>query len=933
MFTVALLASFLVAITISAQGISDATDRAIPVDPEVRIGVLSNGMQYYIRRNVKPENRAELRLAVAAGSVQEDEDQLGVAHFVEHMAFNGSTNFTKNELVDYLESVGTRFGPDLNAYTSFDETVYMLQVRTDDHEQFRKGMLVLHDWAGGIAFEDDEIDKERGVVISEWRTRLSAEQRMQQEYFPKLYYNSRYATRLPIGEPEIIEHASYETVKRFYQDWYRPDLMSLCIVGDFDVDAIERDIIDQFSTLRNPQSPRKKESYAVPGHPETFVSILQDKEATATFLRLMYKHKHDTPTTVGDYRESLLHQLYNRMLNNRLYEVNNTADPPFVFAYSGYGQNVGDLATYTSFARVPETGLERAFETLLTENNRVLRHGFLASELERKKVEMMTYAERAVREADKTESSRYVSACVYHFLQGQPMLSEAQTLELYEELLPTISVEEINVLAQKWIRPDSRVIIITGPDKEGVTMPDEASVLAMMDAVDAADVAPYIDNVSEEPFFDKQLSAVRIIDESSDEALDIHRFTLENGAEVVYKQTDFKNDQILMSAYSWGGNSLYDDQTYFSAQAIGSVMQESGVSSFDGPQLYKKLTGKTVNVSPFIGERFEGFSGSCSPQDFEILFQLVYLYVAQPRLEEQALQAYLKKQISIRENMLSNPNNYFGDVVNKIRYQDHARRGIPRIEQLDHVNLTDMQRVYRDRFADLSDFTFFFTGALDPSQLKELAQEYLGNLPDLDRQETWIDVKVSSPEGQIDSTFHRGEAPRSNVRMIYHGDLNWEEEQLVILDGLIDYARIKLRESLREDMGGVYGVSIYSSAIKEPQPSYSINISFNADPPRTPELVEAVTAVIDEIKDGHISVSDIHKVQELQRQSRIKDLKENGFWHGIMVRNWLDGTPLKDATLEHLDETLLLLTPEKLQAAAQQYFSENRIQVVMYPGS
>lgn len=930
--TLAMIASPLCDVRLQpANGVS-STSGTIPMDPEVRIGTLPNGMKYYLRHNARPEKRAELRLAVAAGSIEEDEDQLGLAHFVEHMAFNGSKNFTKNELVNYLESVGTRFGPDLNAYTSFDETVYMLQVRTDYEEQMQKGLLVLEDWAGGIAFEDEEIDKERGVVISEWRSGLSAEQRMRNEYFPILYYNSRYANRLPIGDPVIVETASYETARRYYRDWYRPELMAVCIVGDIDVDAMEREIVTRFSKLENPLSPRPKVKYTVPGHKETFVSILKDKEATFTNLRIMYKHKAVETQSLEDYRQNLVHQLYNRMLNARLYELNNTADPPFVFASVGYGRSVGDLATYSASAAVPENGLERGYQILLMENKRVLQHGFVETELERQKIEMRTLAERNVREKDKTESNRLISAYIYHFLQDNPIPSAEQLLELYSTFLPTITLDEVNRLAQKWITTENRVIIVTGPDKAGVTFPDEQRLLQIIKDVDAMDVEPYVDQVDDAPLFAGSLSPVKITGESADEANGIHAFTLANGIRVSYKKTDFKNDQVLVAGYSWGGHSLYDDAYYSSAQAIGQVLQESGLASFTAPQLNKKLTGKTVSISPFIAERFEGFSGSCSPQDMEVLFQLIYLYATAPRIEEDARQSYIKKQTAVLQNMLSNPNNYFGDVVNRIRYEEHPRRKFPTIADLEQVRLDDMQMMYRDRFSDLSDFTFFFTGAVDEAALRTFAATYLGNLPSSNRKETWKDVGVTSPSGRIDTTFYRGEAPRSNVRVIYHGDFTWEDESRFLFGAMLDYLRIKLRESLREDKGGVYGVSLSGGASRYPEPEYSINIAFNSDPPRTEELMLAAYEVIDAAREGQISQDDLKKVSETQRQGRIRDLIENRHWHSAMINAWMDNTPVEHATLEYLDRMLPLITPDRIQAAVVRYFDDsNRISVVMHP--
>ena len=567
-------------------------DQKLPIDPGVRTGQLDNGLKYFIAHNAKPEDRAELRLALRAGSMQEDEDQLGVAHFVEHMAFNGSEHFSKNELVDYLESVGTRFGPDLNAYTSFDETVYMLQVRTDDEEQLDKGLLVLQDWAGGIAFDDEEIDKERGVVVSEWRSRLSADQRMQQEYFPKMLYNSRYADRLPIGDPDIIENGSYDIFKRFYRDWYRPDLMAVIVIGDIDVDAMEQEVIDRFSGLSNPAVVREREEYDVPMHDETLVSVCTDKEASFTNIRIMYKHPETTTSTEADYRRNLVQLLYNGMLNARLYELNSVPDPPFVFAGSGYGSSIGNMDTYSSYAMAPEGGAIRSFEVMLTENKRAAEHGFVETELEREKAEMMRRIETAFREKDKTESNRKARQIVNHYLNDSPLMSPEQTIGLYRKYLDGITIDEVNALGSKWIRDESRVIIYTGPDKEGVSTPTEAELLEVLAKVESTTVEPYVDEVSDQPLFAGELSPVEITDHGALDALDIHYFTLANGIEVMYKQTDFKNDEILMAAYSNGGHSLYPDDKYQSARAAISIMRESGIGDFTPPQLDKLMAGK-----------------------------------------------------------------------------------------------------------------------------------------------------------------------------------------------------------------------------------------------------------------------------------------------------------------------------------------------------
>lgn len=905
----------------------------IPLDPHVRTGELSNGLHYYIRKNEKPENRAELRLAVKAGSIQEDADQLGLAHFVEHMAFNGTEHFTKNELIDYLESVGTRFGPDLNAYTSFDETVYMLQVRTDDQEQFDKGLTVLEDWAGGLLFDEEEIDKERGVVVSEWRTRLSANQRMQQKYFPVMFHKSRYAERLPIGDPEIVGKADYATIRRFYEDWYRPDLMAVVVTGDVDVDSIEHVIIDRFASLENPGNPRARKEYPVPPHEETLVVVCSDREASFTNVRIMYKHPEQEVRDLGDYRQNLKRRLYNRMLNARLYELNSTADPPFVFASSGYGGSVGNIDTYYSFAMVPEGGVIRGFEALLAENFRVLRHGFVGSELERQKEEMLRSAEQRVKEKDRLESGDLARRYISHFLDQSPVPGAEKTLELYERFLPGITVDEVNALAEKWLTDENCVIILTGPGKEESPLPGEEELLNVLADVKTWDIAPYADEVVEAEFLEEEFEPVAVTRETVlDSALDIHMFELENGVRVMYKHTDLKNDEILMGAYSLGGHSLYDNEEYYSARAIGSVMRESGLSDLTAPQLEKIMAGTRVNVGPFVSERYEGFNGNCSVEDFELMFQLIHAYAVDPRFHEDGLHAYLKKQQAIYANLLSNPRNYFGDEVSRLRYNNHPRRAFPKPEHLEYVELEVVEDIYEDRFADMSDFTFFFTGNFDPDTLKSYSAQYLGNLPSTHREETWKDVGIDYPEENTDTTFYRGEAPKSIAQIIYHGPFDWNKENVFNLRALIDYLRIQLRETLREDMGGVYGVSVYGGPGKEP-PRYSISISFNADPPRTQELMGAAYDVLNKAMNGEISEEDLQKVKETQRQTRVKNMEENRYWHSGMIDYWHGESDLQDLTLETLNEKLDALSGKDLQEMANTCFNQGaRIEAVLHPG-
>jgi zinc protease len=910
----------------------EASSPDIPFDPAVKIGVLANGMKYYIRKNSKPENRAELRLVVGAGATQEDEDQLGLAHFVEHMCFNGSTNFAKNELVDFLESVGTRFGPDLNAYTSFDETVYMLQVRTDDQEIFDKGLLVLEDWAGGVRFDPEEIDKERGVVVSEWRTRLSGEQRMQQVYFPIMYKNSRYAERLPIGDPDIIENASYETVKRYYKDWYRPNLMAVIVVGDVDVAAVETAIKTKFSKLTNPENPRERKKYDVPGHEETLISICSDTEASFGRVNMMIKHEHAPMRTLEDFRASQVRNLYNRMLGNRLSEISKKPDPPFMFGYSGYGGDVGSLDTYRSFAQFTDGKADEALQTLLEENERVLRFGFTESELERAKKIILENYDRRFKEKDKTNSRRMASSYIRAFLKGLTSPSVDAQMEYANEYIPGISIEEVNALAAKWITKENRFILITGPEKENAPLPTEDEVRQIVTASANVELEPYVDEVITKPLFSGTLKPVEIIDEKTYENVSIKQFTLANGVKVITKKTDFQNNEILLSATSEGGTSLYPDEDYLSASNASSLITEGGVGEFNAIQLQKLLTGKTVRVSPYIGGRYEGFSGSAAPEDMETMFQLINLYVTAPRKDPDAFSSFVTKQKGFFQNLMSNPQFYFMNTSQKIKYGDNLRMKWPTSEDWDKVSLDRAFEIYNERFADASDFTFIFVGNFDEVKLRDAAQRYLGNLPSLNRTETWKDLGININQGTITKNIKKGKAPKTQVELFYHGDYEWNAKNNYVFQSMISLLRIKMRESMREDKGGVYGVGVRGSTSKYPNEKYNIIVSFNCDPENTDVLIETAMNDIKNAQMNGAEEKDLNKVKETQRQGMVKDLRENRFWNRRIEYFYEHGLDFNTITLEALEKHIEALQSADIKNASNSYFQEgNSIKLVMEP--
>lgn len=906
---------------------------SLPIRQDVRIGKLDNGLTYYVAYNQKPEDRAELRLVVNAGSLQEEDDQLGVAHFVEHMAFNGSKHFQKNELIDYLESTGVRFGADLNAYTSFEETVYILQARSDSLALLEKGLLILEDWAYGLSLEEKEIEKERGVVISEWRTRLSADQRMQQQTFPVLYKGSRYAERLPIGKPEIIDTISPARIKQFYMDWYRPDLMAIVAIGDFEVDWMEAQIKARFNKIPIHPNPRKRETYNIPFQEGTLYSLVNDSEAAFTRTKISYKHQSKLLKNIGDYRQDLIRILYNKILNFRMQDIGFQADPPFTFAYAGYGNDIGDLAAYTISALTAEGEAIRGLEAVFREVKRVKRYGFNLSELERHKSDLMVSADRVVKESDKTTSNHLAMACVRHFVHDAPLLHPEQYQMLYRQLLPSIELNEINQIDQNWLSEENRVVTITAPDKKGA-LPSIAELEEMFERFEQMEVTPYVDEMGDQPLLDIEFPVSTMIEEHYFDSLNMYEWRLANGVKVVLKPTDFKNDEILMNSFSPGGHSIYEDSDFQTASLAALIMSRGGVGKFDFVQLQKKLAGKTINVGAYIDELYEGINGNCAPKDFETMLKLVYLHFTAPRKDQDALTSYINRQKNILTNMQMDPGYYYAIESAKIRYNNHPRRqAILSLEDLASLNLDRALEIYQDRFADASDFTFVFVGNFDIDSIKPLISTYLGNLPATNRKESWKDVKARLAKGVIDSTIVRGQAPKAKVNITFHGDFDYEDgDKRYVFSSMIRLLNIKLRESMREEKGGVYGVSLRGNTHGEPYERYSINLSFTCDPTEVEELLAIAMQEIDSLKQIGATPANLKKITEIQRQSAIRVLKENRFWVAQLVSRYKRGKPINKLGLSVLEERIGKLDGEAIREAARVYFDMgNVIRLVLLP--
>ena len=904
----------------------------IPLDPKVRYGTLENGLTYYLRHNEEPKKRAELRLVVNAGSLQENEDQLGVAHFVEHMLFNGTERFEKSELVDFLERTGMRFGADVNAYTSFDETVYMLTVPTDSSEIFEKSFDILEDWAAYATLDPEEIDKERGVVVEEWRrSTQNAGGRIQQQTLPVLLYESRYEQRLPIGDTTILKNADYSVFEEYYRDWYRPDLMAVVAVGDFDMDEVERKIKEHFSTLKNPEQEVERAEYEVPGHDSTLFAIITDPEYPFTTVQTYYKRDAEDFETAEQYRNLIVGRFFTSMLNKRLAEIARQPEPPFVGANVSKGSLVRTSGYHSMGAQVQDEGVLAGLESLLVEAKRVREHGFTESELDRQKRQTLRAYLRAYNERETTSSSSHAGEYVSHFLENIPAPGIEFEYNLVQEIMPGITVEEINALAAEFVAAKNRVIMVTMPEKEGLLPPTEIELSAIFEEVEAMNVEAWVDEVNEQPLISNVPPPGAITGRSQIDTLGVTQITLENGVHVVMKPTNFKEDEVRFVASSPGGSSLASDASYFAASNASMLVSRSGVGAFSITDLQKVLAGKVVGASPYIGEYSEGLRGSASPEDLETLFQLLHLYVTDSRVDSSALTTFQNQLRAYIPNRTSTPQGVFSDSLIQFLYGDHPRVQFPTLEMVESLDIEEAHRFYKDRFADVSDFTFTFVGNFDVAIVSELAQTYLGNLPATNREETWKDTMPRLPEGKKTLVVKKGIADQAQVSMIFHGPMNYDRMSRHRIRSTVEVLSIKLREELREELGGVYSVNAQPSISEFPEPYYQISVSFGCDPDRVNELIAAVLEQVDVLKADGATEDELGKIKEQQRRTRETQRETNGFW--VSVLDFYNTHPEEDIlNILTYEEMIESLSADDIKQVAQSSFNEsNFIKAILLP--
>lgn len=911
----------------------------IPVDKDVRIGHLDNGLTYYIRHNALPEHRVEFHIAQKVGSILEEPQQRGLAHFLEHMAFNGTKNFPGDEkglgIVQWCETKGIKFGVNLNAYTSVDQTVYRISnVPTDDQTVVDSCLLILHDWSNAVLLSDKEIDKERGVIHEEWRSRNSGIMRLYTEAQAAMYPGDKYADCMPIGSIDVIDNFPYQAIRDYYAKWYRPDLQGIIIVGDIDVDQMEAKIKSVFADVKKPVNPAERVYYPVADNQEPLVYIGKDKEIDDPTIEIYFK-QDPTPDSIKGNMAYLLQQymlsMITSMLNSRLNELRQSANPPFIYAGSYYGNyflaQTKDAFTLSISSKAE--GINEALKAGLTELERVRRYGFTESEYERARANYLQRLESAYNEREKTKNDSYVNEYINHFLMAEPIPGIEFEYTTMNQIAPNIPVMAINqAIQQGGLLPDNnQVVFIAAPEKEGIVCPTKEEVIAQLKGMKDLKVEAYVDKVSNEPLMKEAPKGGKIVSENTNAIYGTTELTLSNGVKVYIKKTDFKADEIQMKGVSLGGTSLFPDNDKLEMSYLNSVIQAGGLGNFSKVDLTKMLAGKKVSVNAAVGANTEGITGSCSPKDFETMMQLTYLSFTAPRKDMDAF-ASLKSRIKAQlESAESNPLSSISDTIQKMMYGYHPRYFSMKPEMVDQINYDRIIEMYKDRFADASDFRFFLVGNVDIEKVKPLIEQYLGALPSTGRKETFRDNHMDIAKGMLENTYAKEQqTPMATVFMLYSGKCKYDLKDNLLMSFLTQALDMVYTEEVREKEGGTYGVSSYGQLSKHPNEKFMLQIVYQTDPAKKDHLNGIIDAQMKKMASEGPTEEHLQKIKEYMLKKYKDNQKENGYWLNNLDEYFYTGV---DYT-QGYEEAVNSITVKDVQKFAADLVNQgNKITVVM----
>lgn len=908
----------------------------LPIDPKVRYGKLENGLTYYIRANAEPKQRAEFYIAQNVGSILENDNQNGLAHFLEHMAFNGTKNFPGKGIINFLEKHGVKFGENVNAYTALDETVYNLSdVPTVQESVVDSAMLVLHDWSSFLLLDGKEIDDERGVIMEEWRTRFGADRRMWKESNKIKYPGSQYGIRDGIGDTAVIKHFKYQVIRDYYQKWYRPDLQAILVVGDVDVDKIEAKIKSLFSEIPKKANAGERPVYTITDNVEPIVALVSDPEARMTRIQLDYKHDKipaEIKLSMPGYVKGIIDNLISGVMSERFDEITQQASAPFVGAYSYYGGLVKSKDAFTLLA-IPKEGKEAdGLNALLLEAEKIKRFGFTSAELERAKTNLLKRFETAYKDRDHQKNNDLVREYVRNYLDNEPIPGiewEYQTLQL---ILPRLTADIVNQVAKSYITDKNLLVTIMSPDKPSVKVPTKDQVLADITETGKAQLTAKAEETMNKPLIEKVPQAGKIAKSVQNTKFGTTEWTLNNGIKVIFKPTTFKQDEILMSAYSEGGFSKVKDLSVLpSATQATSIVSNNGLGNYSQVELSKILTGKVASVQPQIDGYEEGFSGKSSVNDFETMIQLVYLYYTAPRKDDNAFAALINMYRASLANSASDPRKAFSDTVNTMINNHNPRTVLINLQSIDKVNQDKALEFFKERFANPADFTFIFTGNIDPTneKVKAAVCTYLGSLKTTKGTEKFTDNNVRKPVGKVYNTFEKEmKTTKASNFILYSGTMPYNVVNCTLLGAIGDILNIRYTESIREKEGGTYGVGVRGRVGNEPIDQATLMMQFDTDPAKQPKLIGMIYDEVNEIVKNGPKAEDVQKVKENLLKKYNEDLRENSWWLNNLENYY-------HAKLNYIDDyktTIESITPDLIQSTLKKMVDQgNILEVVMKP--
>jgi zinc protease len=858
-------------------------------DAKVTTGVLPNGLKYYIRPNSKPENKVELRLIVNAGSILEDDDQQGLAHFTEHILFNGTKNFPKNELVSHLQSMGVEFGADLNAYTGFDETVYMLPIPTDNPKNIETGFQILQDWAQGGLLTTKDIDEERKVVLEEARADKGAGDRLQKKYLPKLLGDTRYGDRLPIGLEELLKTFNPDVLRRFYKDWYRPNLMAVVVVGDITAEKAEAMVKKYFSTLTNPAKFKERTVYGANPYKKQETMFLTDPEQSNTMLSLNFSaRKIEGDKTVGDYKNTLVEQLVFSAINQRYQDIAASGTPPFIFAQVGKSGNIRGWQA-PGVTLMPSTDLTTAINAALGELVNIRQYGFTTAELDLVKKYMLSGIEKQYNERNTTNSSAFLNEYQRNFLNGEAIPGIEKEFDLYKSLVPGITAAEVTAAFNKLFSKENTqnfFAFVMSPETKDAKVNSDATLLTAIQTAFAQKAEQKAEVAVSDNLLDKMPVKGSITKTEKDAKLQSTTYTLSNGIKVTVKPTTFKSDEILFKGVKNGGTNNYGVQDKFMASMLSEVIETMGYGKFTPTDLSKTLAGKNVGLMPSMSEISNNVDGRSDVKNFESLLQLNYLQLTQPRLDEDLLKAFTGKMQMQMKFIKSNPKAAFIDSLVTVMYNNNPLKPIvlPSEADLNSLNAKRAIEIYKKEFSTADGYHFFIVGNIDENTLKPLLEQYLASIPAAGTKPGFKDNGVRIKPGNNKFVFKRGTEPQSLIVAQYFGELPYSEDMALKVTMIGDILTIRVIEKLREEMGSIYSGGFSGSMEKLPYSHYSLDTQLPTGPENVDAILKQTDVEIARLKTDGPEQKDLDKVRIAIIEKRREQIKTNEYWMGKLER-------------------------------------------------